>query len=546
MDRRSLAPDGLRQSTEAESLSDELIQLAEASTRGSFLLTVGNLASTVISALGVFIIAGLLQPELYGAYSLSLSIPAIFLLFVNMGVNEGLTWFSANLHSNGRTGELARLIRAGIVYNIIVGFFFFLLCFVFSDYLAAYMIARPEYGGYVRLASFSILFQVLFSSASAVFTGFYRMEFSALSSITAAILKILISPVLIVLGLGILGAIAGVVVSFSVASALGISIVFIKIYRKLRRTDLTSHFLADAKKLLKYGFPLYAATIISGLYLQLQSVILANFTSDIEVGFFRAALNFVALVQVFSIAFSLSVFPAFARLERRSDRLKSFFSSSVKYTSLILLPLVFIIMAFSREIVLIVYGPSYSSTPFYLILIMLQFLLAGLGGVVLASFFNGVGATGMNLRTSLIHIAVFIPLTLLLVNLYGVNGLIIGSLVATSCSTIYGVFAVYKTFGAKPEWGTIVKIYLASSISLALVLVFSHLFAYSNAIFRLSVGASVFILIYLTLLPMLRILSLQDLSNLEQAMRKTKALAHIIKPVFSYERKLVRLVEKDA
>lgn len=525
-------------------MADELIQIAEESTRGSFFLAVGSFVSTVISAIGVFLIAGLLGPELYGVYSLSFAVPALLLLLVNLGVNEGLTKFSASLYAKGQTGELAKLIYQGIVFNSIVGVFFFFVCFVFSDSLAAYVIARPDYGGYIRLASFIILFQALFSSANAVFTGFYKMEFSALNSVITALVKVVISPLLIILGLGVFGALTGLVASYLAAAVFGILVVFIKIHRSLGKYNVDVHFSENIKRLLQYGFPLYAATIIVGFYSQLQNVILALFTPNIEIGFFKAAQNFITLIRVISVSFSVSVFPAFARLDTKSERLKSLFSLSVKYTSLILLPAVLLIIIFSREIVLLVYGSAYVSASIYLVLTVLQFLLVGLGLIVLGSFFNGIGETKTNLKVSLVNFAAFIPLALLLTQPYGVYGLLISNLAAVLVSTVYAAFMAKRKFDAAPNWIITAKIYLASFASLAPLFILQS-FLQLNILLKVFLGALVFIFLYLTLLPLLRILSRQELINLKRAMGKTKPLALITKPFFFYERILIAFLERS-
>lgn len=519
-------------------LADELIRVTEDSARGSFFLAVGNLVSTVISALGVFIIARLLEPELYGVYTLVFTVPAILLLFVNLGVNEGLTKFSASLKAKGETEKLAKLIKHGILFNLAIAFSFFTLCFIFSDFLSAYFIARPEYGGYVRIAAFIILFQALFNTANAVFVGFYKMEFNAFNLIIAAIVKLLVSTLLIIIGLGVLGALTGLITSFLIASVLGMLIIVSKIYRSLKNHDDDSCFFGNVKKLLRYGFPLYAAAIAAGFYLQFQNIILAFFTSNIEVGYFKAAMNFVTLIGVISISFSTSVFPAFARLEDKLGQLKEFFSLSVKYTTLILLPVVLLIIIFSREIVLLIYGSAYISTASYLILIALQFLLAGLGSIVLGSFFNGIGKTRINLQISSLNLIIFLPLAFLLTQPYGVYGLIVSNLVATSVSTIYGAFIAKREFSAAPNWKITGKIYLASMFSVAPVLIL-EIFLDFSIILKLLVGTLILISLYLACLAFLHILSWQELTDLERNIAKTRVLALIMKPFFFYERILL-------
>jgi O-antigen/teichoic acid export membrane protein len=524
-------------------LGDAPTQVAEESTRGSFFLTIGGLTSTIISAIGVFIVTYLLGPELYGVYTLSFTVPSIFLTLINLGINQGLTKYSASLHGKKEDRRLAKLVRHGIIFNVLIGLIFFVVCLALADFFATYLIARPEYGGYVRFASTIIFFQTVANSANAVFVGFYRTEFSALNAIISAIVKISIAPLLIIAGFGVLGALIGLVASYLASAIFGIIVVEFKLHKTLDKSGEASSFLDDVKMLLKYGFPLFAGTIVSGFYSQFQSIMLANFTSTIEVGFFQAAQNFATFIRVISGSVTTAIFPAFARLDNELNRLKTFFSLCVKYSSLILLPLVLLIMVFPNEIVSIVYRSAYVSTPSYLFLIMIEFLFVGMGSIVLGSFFNGIGETKINFRTSLVNFAIFLPSAFLLTRPYAVYGLIASYLMASFASTVYGAFVAKRRFNVASPWRVMAKIYTASLISLLAVFVFETTVPL-NVFLRLFIGALIFVLLFMTLLPVLGIVSRQELIGLERAVSRTKALALVVKVFFFYERTVLGILEK--
>ncbi|NWG10443.1 oligosaccharide flippase family protein [Candidatus Bathyarchaeota archaeon] len=528
-------------------MGDESIQVAKESTRGSFFLTLGGLASTIIAAIGVFLITGLLGPDRYGVYTISFTVPSIFLTLINLGINQGLTKYSASLHAKKEGKKVATLIHHGIIFNTIIGLVFFILCFIlsdlFSNLFATEFISGPEYSGYIRLASTIIFFQTLANTANAILVGFYRTEYSALSSVVSSLIKISIAPLLIVVGLGVVGALIGLVASYLVAATLGILIVEIKIYRSLDKSGVSDSFSANIKMLLKYGFPLFAATIIVGFYTQFQSIILAIFTSEREVGFFKAAQNFATFIRIISVSVATAIFPAFARLNNESKQLKSFFSFCVKYSSLVLLPVVLLLMTFSNEIVTIVYGAAYASTPSYLILITLEFLFVGMGLIVLGSFFTGIGETKVVFKTSLVNFAVFMPAALLLTQSYAVYGLMFAYLAGSFVSTAYGAFVAKRRFGAAPDWRVTARIYVASLVSL-LPLFALQVALPLNIYLRICVGTFVFVLLYLTLLPVLRIVSSQELTELERAVARTKGLALIGKVFFFYERIILGWLEK--
>ena len=75
-------------------LSD-MSKVVEDSARGGFYLTLGNITSTIIQAISVFIIARILGSDQYGLYTISTIIPTLFLLFVN----QGITKYTASLQT---------------------------------------------------------------------------------------------------------------------------------------------------------------------------------------------------------------------------------------------------------------------------------------------------------------------------------------------------------------------------------------------------------------------------------------------------------------
>ena len=119
-------------------MSEDLVQISEASARGSFFLVTGQIAALVVQAVAVFVVARLLGPDLYGMYALSLVFPSLLLIIVDLGINQAIIRFSANLRLRGRNQQIARLIRDGLIFKLIIGLIVFGICFIYSEYLATY------------------------------------------------------------------------------------------------------------------------------------------------------------------------------------------------------------------------------------------------------------------------------------------------------------------------------------------------------------------------------------------------------------------------
>ena len=86
-----------------QQMTNDLFKVAEDSVRSSFFLISGTALSTVILAIGSILTGRFLGPELYGQYTLALVVSTLLLTFTDLGINQGITKFTASLKAKGET-----------------------------------------------------------------------------------------------------------------------------------------------------------------------------------------------------------------------------------------------------------------------------------------------------------------------------------------------------------------------------------------------------------------------------------------------------------
>lgn len=524
-------------------MSDDLSTVIEDSVRGSFFLVAGNVIATVISAASLFIIARLLGPQLYGIYTITLAVPSLLLIFTDFGIDAALTHFSANLRCEGENQSLAKTIRLGVTFRVITGIAMFTTCFLFSDYLAAHVISRPEYGIYVRLAAIVIFFQAILYTTSAVFVSLDRTEYTAIAANTQAIVKTVLAPLFIVAGFSVVGAITGLTISCLAAGVLSAGLLFIRLYKPLTsETPKNPHIhnqpAMSLKTMMKYGFPLYITALLIGASTQLQTIVLSFFTLDLDIGNFKAATNFVILMMALSGSIATALFPAFSKLDRNGNQAKTFFKLATKYTSMLMVPASIALIIFSKELVQVVYGKAFLPASLFLSLYMAIYFLVGLGSIVQGSFFNGLGETKTTLKINLASFVVFLGLAPLLTQAYNVPGLILAILVSSLTATIFGAYKAKSNFGAEPDYVLISRIYIAALASaiLPFFIVYLQLFP---ALVTVFLGGFLYLLSYITILPVASVLSKPEVENLQKTTEKIRFLKPIMEPILKYENKIL-------
>jgi len=272
-------------------MPEELVEVAEDSARGGFFLFVGNALSAIALAIASIAIARLLGPESYGLYNVCLAAPAFFLLFTGFGVDPAVTRYSAKLRSEGRTREAASMLKSSILFKLLTASIMFIVCFALADDFAATVLNRPGIGDLVRLSSTVIVFQTVFSTTGSAFMGLDEMPDSALTMIIQSVTKAVASPLLVLLGLGVAGALTGNTLGYAVATVLALLILFLRHYRDLGGAAESSSLSTDLKIMLRYGFPVYLSALLTSLLPSYQAIVLAQFVSNTEIGNLGVAMT---------------------------------------------------------------------------------------------------------------------------------------------------------------------------------------------------------------------------------------------------------------
>lgn len=479
--------------------------------------------------------AGLLGPELYGVYTLSMVIPFLLINVIDFGINAGVTHFCASLRAKGESQKIPRVLRSSFIFKLVLGIAIFSVCFLLSDTIAKYILNRSDIGIYIRLASTSIVFQVIFSTASSAFVGLDRMEYSALALNAQALVKAIVSPLLVLFGFSVVGALTGFVAGFLVAGLSSSFVLYWKFYRIFRVKGNNRENSNDPLRgLLTYGFPLYMSTILTTIVSQVQNIVLAIFVSDFDIGNFNASLNFVALLGALALPIATTLFPAFSKIDKNDPKLSSFFRLSVKYSSLLIVPSALLVTIFSNQITRIIYGGSFTSAGLFLSLHVTLYLLVGLGFQTLASFFNGLAETKTTFKLRLIIFLLFILTSPILTKFMSVPGLIASIILANSASTVYGAYVAKSQFKVDFGFSTLARIYLTSLLPVVPAILLVQLMPLSLFV-NVLIGGLVYLSLYLVLLPVVGIVDKPELELVGKVAEKIPFLRYLVKPILRLE-----------
>ena len=495
---------------------EEAFKIGKTSVTGSYKLLLGVATSTVILAVGTIVLTRLMAPADYGLYGIAL-IPSVMIsLFRDWGVNSAITKYIANFRATNRAAETRIVILAGAMFELVMGLALSILSFFLAGFIASNIFHRPELGFLISITSISIFAGSLLGVAQSSFIGFEKMGLNSLTVICQSIVKTLAGPVLVVLGYGVFGAVVGYMLSFVGAAIAGLVTLYFILLRPLVKHEVKIREILQAlKTMLKYGVPLSVATIVGGSLSQIYGFIMAAYASDLMIGNYQAAVNFSVLLTFFTVPIGTVLFPMFAKLDPQKEKalLKTVYSSSVKYASILLMPATMAMIVLAQPMISTLFGERYVFAPSLLALAIVGNLLTVVGSLSVTSFLTGVGETKLLMKQSLLNLLIGIPLGFILIPTFGVTGVIIGGLVSSLPSMSWAIIWTWKHYEARADIRSSGRILLASTIATLITFGFLNVISAFEWI-RLLVGMIIFLASYIFSAPMIEAITQSEIDNL--------------------------------
>jgi O-antigen/teichoic acid export membrane protein len=350
------------------------------------------------------------------------------------------------------------------------------------------------------------------------------------------------------MGLGTYGAITGFTLATLLAGLIGVMLMF-TVYKRLPNPNGNKLEIGNnIKKMLKYGVPLSLGTILAGFLLQYYNFLLYIYVADDAlIGNYAIAKNFVVLITFFAVPVTTMLFPTFSKIDHQKDRetLKNVFQTSVKYASLLVVPVAAMVMALAQPAISTLFGNKYAEAPLFLALLAITYLYPVLGSLSIGSLINGQGQTTFNLKIAIITAAVGFPLGFILISNYGVLGLIIITLTASIPGIIISLVFIRKRYHVTVHWKSSAKIFLSSAVAATITYVLIAQLHSFTSLTRLIIGVAIFTPTYLTAAILTKTFNRTDINNLREMFSALGPLRRLFNIILNIIEKLMALLRAN-
>ncbi len=249
------------------------------------------------------------------------------------------------------------------------------------------------------------------------FQAHEKLHYQAISSIIISIFNLLFI----------------IIVSFTDWNLWGISLAYIvanlfgciySLYAVLRNIVVPklSFDFEFSKTLLKASFPFALTTLFYTIYYSIDMVMLTQFSSAYQTGLYNATYKLITVLTLFYSIYTAVVFPVMSKLfKNEKDLLNLSFVKSVKYLSLVTIPISVFVLFYANDIIVFCYGNQYASADNVLRILIWTVCFLFINGacsLVLNASHNEVSVTKIYCAAALFNVV----LNLFLIPNYSVYG----------------------------------------------------------------------------------------------------------------------------
>lgn len=466
---------------------------------------IGNLAGLVIS----IYVARVLKPELFGIYSLAISIALLLMTFTDLGINATVVRYVAYAHGKADVELVRGYIRSLGKFKVFLVFLVASALFLFSDILAIQVFDKPALSLPLKIMALYLTFFSLTGFLNSIFNAFNDFRANLVRALVYEVSRVSLIFVFLYFGLSVVGALLGFV-GASLLSFFALALLL----ARMRNFVFGKAKQVDWKRIVRFTGYLTVGSITWTVFAYVDSVMIGIFLPSEEVGFYRAAYNIVNAVAGI-VALPGVLFPVFVQLEGRD--LTRAFDRILRYASIIAFPCSFGLGVIAEPLIRFVYGSEYLPASGVMVVLCLLILSSALG--FWGYLFSSKEMPEYPVYVTFVGVVLNVVLNYLFILKMGILGAAVATVISNA--VVWFVLAILSSrfFGVAVRASYILKPMLSASI-MAGLLYYAGFASLVDAIFKVFAGA----VIYFVVLYVLRGFGREDVEYFLEVMGLSKGV----------------------
>ncbi|MDP3792425.1 MAG: oligosaccharide flippase family protein [bacterium] len=392
-------------------------------------LQIGSFGGTLVQAVFGIFIARLLQPELFGVYSLAIGLAALAGLLLGAGMQDAVATLVSSAYARNDKEELREVLAFLLKITFYAGLST-LLVFFFIPSVADYFYGNTMIGWYAGIVLLGVFLSTSFNAVvqlSLQVSG--RIKTLAWLVFGDQFLRSGLALFFVFLGFGVFGGVSGHFVG-----AAAIFIFSVLVWKKLVTIyeifpslgDLLNYVRrVSVKKYFSFSFWIAVDRNMGNLYMVLPVVLTGIYVSAGEVSFFKLAFGYINLALSLLGPISILLNMEFPKIQVDDPKkLRDNFIRVSKFGLFISVILTLGAIVVSPWAFRILYGESFMPSVSYVFGLVAYGALYGIG-VGLGPMWRAINKVKVSIIINLVILVAGIPAGLWLVKSYGLWGSVV-------------------------------------------------------------------------------------------------------------------------
>jgi len=406
------------------------------------------------------VMARYLGPDGLGLFSMAVMLAGVIELIAAFGVDGALTKYVAEYKE--QESKIYSLVSSALITILIIGVTTSLALFVFSNTIAN-IFNMPYLSLLLRIYALVFPFSLAHGIIISFFIGLREMRYYAFIRILRASLALAFILALLMIGLGVEGAMLGTVFAIIVTAV--VAMVIMK--RFLHFTFLD--YKKNTKMLASFGSRLVGASMINEIYSYTDILMIGFFLTSTEVGYYTVAISLSRFFWLVPRAMATVAYPAISEYWAKDNHqaINKLVDKATKYSACILIFAGMSVIFFAKDIINFLFTPEFLPAVLPLTILIIGTVTSGtlrsIGGI-----FASVGKPDLLLKISAIGAVGDIILNIALIPTYGIVGAATATTAAYVLNVVITIYFLRKALSIKLDAFWYIKMAMLIGISVTL------------------------------------------------------------------------------
>ncbi len=406
------------------------------------------IAQIIVALTGAALIVALTQlltADDYGLLFLAISVLGVIELVAKLGIGKSAARYVSE-YKERDPSQLYHILRGSILLNLAT-ITIVIAGLALTHKQIAILIGESNLAPLLLLGTVYVLFSVLFKYSRYILQGFESIKYSAAVQATDRVTRLLFAIGFVILGYGVLGALAGYVIGYALAAGIGFILIYIHYFRDLEQEPIETGL---QRRIAEYAVPLTTTSTANVLDKRVDTILVGFFLTPLHVSYYVLGKQIVDFVEkpVQALGFTLSPTYSAEKASGNIDRAARLYETALVYSLVLYVPAAVGLVLVAQPFIELIFGQEYSGAVVVLQILCVYIVLQAITQVTT----NGLDFLGRARERAIIKIITSVAnvgFNVLLIPRIGVVGAAIATAITYSVYTFANIYIAHTEFNLR-------------------------------------------------------------------------------------------------